>query len=122
MGKITSEVPGEKLELYGKLVATLPGVPIKGAAMPYTSLNGHMFSYLSKTGRLELRLPEPVRDAFIRKYQTALTQQYGVIQKEYVEVPDALLQNTAELKEYFAASFSYVSSLKPKATTGKKSR
>ena len=67
MGKIASETPRENLELYAKLAATLPGVPIKGAAMPYTSLNGHMFSYLSKTGRLELRLPEPVRDAFIKK-------------------------------------------------------
>ena len=28
MGKAPSEVPAEKLELYDKLVATLPGVPL----------------------------------------------------------------------------------------------
>lgn len=88
--------------------------------MPYTSQNGHMFSYLSKEGRLELRLPEPVREEFLEKYKTALTRAYGVVQKEYVEVPDALLKNTAELKEYFAQSFAYVKSLKPKPTTKKK--
>ena len=50
-------VPLEKLELYKKLVATNPKVEQKGATVPYTSVNGHMFSYLSKEGRLALRLP-----------------------------------------------------------------
>ena len=36
--------------------------------------------------------------------------------KEYVEVPDALLKKTAELRKYFDLSFAYASSLKPKAT------
>jgi hypothetical protein len=99
MSKVTDEVPADKLELYEKLVATLPGVPRKGATVPYTSVNGHMFSYLSKTGRLSLRLPEETRDEFLKKYKTTLSQQYGVVQKEYVEVPDALLKKTSELKK-----------------------
>ena len=45
--KATS-VPSDKLELYEKLVATNPKVERKGATVPYTSLNGHMFSYLSQ--------------------------------------------------------------------------
>jgi len=120
MGKATAEVPEDKLALYEKLVATLPGVTRKGATVPYTSLNGNMFSYLSKTGTLALRLPEQARDAFLKKYKTTLCKQYGIVQKEYVEVPDALLKKTSELKEYFALSFAYVSSLKPKPTTRKK--
>jgi len=36
-------------------------------------------------------------------------------------VPGKLLAKTAELKPYFATSIAYVSSLKPKATTKKKS-
>src|SRR5262245_49140950 len=110
------EVPADKLELYEKLVATLPGVQRKGATVPYTSLNGHMFSYLSKTGTLALRLPEEAREAFLKKYKTTLCKQYGIVQKEYVEVPDALLKKTAELKKFFALSFDYVSGLKPKPT------
>jgi hypothetical protein len=116
MAKATSEAPTDKLELYEKLVATLPDVPRKGATIPYTSVNGHMFSYLSKTGTLALRLPAEARDAFLKKYKTTLCKQYGVIQKEYVEVPDTLLKKTSELKKYFAMSFAYVSALKPKAT------
>jgi len=110
-------VPIEKLELYKRLVATVPGVPLKGATVPYTSVNGHMFSYLSKAGKLELRLPARAREAFLQRYNAVLTKQYGVVQKEYVEVPDALLENTSELKGYFERSFAYVSTLKPKPTT-----
>lgn len=40
----------DSLELYEKLVATNPGIERKGATVPYTSINGHMFSYLSKGG------------------------------------------------------------------------
>ena len=120
MSKVTSEVPAEKLEQYKKLVATVPGVPLKGAMVPYTSVNGHMFSYLSKTGMLELRLPQEARETFLKKYNAALSKQYGVVQKEYVEVPESLLEKTSEPQEYFGISFAYVSSLKPKPTTRKK--
>ena len=40
--------------------------------------------------------------------------------KEYVEVPDALLEKTRELKKYFDLSYAYVGSLKPKPTKKKK--
>jgi hypothetical protein len=114
-------VPADQLELYEKLVATNPKVERKGAAVPYTSVNGNMFSYLSKQGKLELRLPPAELEAFRKKYQAKLCQAYGKIQPEYVEVPDALLASTRELKKYFDASYAYVSSLKPKPTSKKKS-
>ena len=41
--------------------------------------------------------------------------------KEYVEVPDALLRKTAELRKYFDLSYAYVNSLKPKPTKSKTS-
>ncbi|HKE55267.1 MAG TPA: hypothetical protein VKB46_01150, partial [Pyrinomonadaceae bacterium] len=71
---------------------------------------------------LALRLPPEVREAFLKKYKTKLCQQYGVVQKEYVEVPDALLKKTAELKKFFALSFAYVSTLKPKPSAKKKAK
>ncbi len=110
----------DKLELYDQLVATNPAVERKGATVPYTSCNGHMFSYLSKQGTLELRLPSPDREAFLKKYQTQLCQAYGVVQPEYVDVPDALLASTKELKKYFDVSYAYVSSLKPKPAPKKR--
>jgi TfoX/Sxy family transcriptional regulator of competence genes len=112
--------PADKLELYEKLVATIPSVERKGATMPYTSLNGHMFSFLTPTGTLALRLPNEGRDAFLKKYKTKLCEQHGSVLKEYVEVPDKLLQNTRELKKFFDQSYAYVNSLKPKPTTKNK--
>jgi TfoX/Sxy family transcriptional regulator of competence genes len=109
----------DRLKLYEKLVATNPSVERKGATMPYTSLNGHMFSFLTKEGKLALRLPTEERDAFLKRYKTNLCKQNGVVMKEYVEVPDALLKRTQELKEFFDVSYAYVGSLKPKATKKK---
>src|SRR5271167_339410 len=115
-------VPADKLELYEKLVATNPAIERQGATVPYTSLNGHMFSYLSKEGKLELRLPAGEREAFLKKYKAKLCEAYGKVQPEYVEVPDSLLSSTQELKKYFDISYAYVGSLKPKATTKNISR
>ena len=119
MGKPAAAAPADKVQLYEKLVATNPKVERKGATLPYTSLNGHMFSYLSKNGTMALRLPPEERETFLKKYKARLCEQYGIIQKEYVEVPDALLQNTSELKKYFDMSYAYVSTLKPKPTKKK---
>jgi hypothetical protein len=112
--------PPDKLALYEKLVATNPKVERKGAANPYTSLNGHMFSYLNETGSLALRLPAEEREKFLKKYKTTLFEAYGAVMKEYVTVPAALLENTKQLQNYFDLSYQYVQSLKPKP--GKKSK
>ena len=110
------------LKHYETLVATNPRVERKGATMPYTSLNGHMFSVLRKDNKLALRLPTEMRAAFLKKYKTTLSEQYGTVQPEYVVVPDTLLAKTKELKPFFEASLAYVASLKPKPTTRTKKR
>ena len=109
------------LNHYEKLIATHANAERKGASMPYTSVNGHMFSFLTKAGRLALRLPDQEREAFLKTYKTKLCEQHGTVLKEYVEVPDALLAKTQELKKFFERSYAYVASLKPKPTRRKKS-
>ncbi|HEX3747783.1 MAG TPA: hypothetical protein VHW09_27795 [Bryobacteraceae bacterium] len=69
---------------------------------------------------MALRLPEAERQKFIEKFKTELFHAYGIVQKEYVTVPDSLLKNTSKLGEYFEASYRYVQTLKPKPTTRKK--
>ncbi|HWY12195.1 MAG TPA: hypothetical protein VN026_12760 [Bacteroidia bacterium] len=107
-------IPGETLQLYEKLIVTNKKVERKGATMPYTSCKGHMFSFLSKDGSVNLRLPAEDLQAFIKKYKTTQSFQNGVVMKEYAVVPRALLKKTAELKKYFDVSYKYVQSLKPK--------
>jgi len=112
-----SLIPPQRLAAYERVVATLPGVERKGATVPYTSVNGHMFSYLSATGTLALRLAPADREAFIERFRTGLHEAYGIVQKEYVTVPDEVLDDTPTLAPYLAASYAYVSALKPKPTT-----
>jgi hypothetical protein len=114
--KPAPHAPADKVELYEKLVATIPNVERKGAANPYTSVNGNMFSQLLPSGRVSLRLPEAAREAFINKFKTKNVEQYGIVQKEYVEMPDELLAKMKNAAKYFRASYDYASSLKPKAT------
>ena len=114
-----NNIPADKLELYEKLIATNPEIERKGAANPYTSVNGHMFSYLNPAGSLALRLPEEAREKFLKKYKTTLFEAYGAVMKEYVTVPDSLLKNTRELQKYLDLSYQYVQTLKPKASRKK---
>ena len=109
----------DALASYEAVVATKPNVERKGATMPYTSVNGNMFSLLTKTGALIIRLPAADREAFMKKYKTKVPVQYGAVMKEYVEVPASLLANTKELAPYFDASYRYTSALKAKPTRAK---
>jgi hypothetical protein len=104
-----------KVVQYQRLVQSIPKVECKGAANPYTSVNGHMFSYLHPSGAMALKLPQSERDRFLRDHETTLFRAYGIVQKEYVTVPDSLLSDTTRLKKYFRMSYDYASALKPKA-------
>lgn len=108
----------DKVALYDKLIATNPKIERKGAANPYTSLNGNMFTLLH-SGSLAIRLPEDKRGEFLKKYKTTLYEAYGTVMPEYVTVPDTLLTNTKELRKYLELSYEYVKTLKSKPTKKK---
>jgi hypothetical protein len=115
-----SNITPEKLALYEKLIATHPKIERKGDNNPYTSLNGHMFTYMDPTSALvAIRLPAGEREEFLKKYKTTLFEAYGAVMKEYVTVPDALLSKTNDLKKYLTISYEYVKTLKPKPTKKK---
>ena len=108
--------PPDRLELYEQLVGTIEALQRKGAMMPYTSRNGHMFSFLDPRGSMALRLSADDRDAFLSKYRSTLAEQHGRVMQEFVVVPDDLLQRTDELAEWFHLSHDWIGSLKPKPT------
>jgi hypothetical protein len=106
--------PTEKVALYDKLIATIPEIERKGSTVPYTSLNGNMFSYLHNDGTLALRLSEKDRADFIKKHSAELMQAYGIVQKEYIAVPEKVLADTKEMEKYLKLSFEYAKTLKSK--------
>jgi hypothetical protein len=109
----------ERLASYDRLVAAFPGVERKGDANPYTALNGNMSSYLHPRGEMALRLPPEARAAFLEAYGATLFEAYGVVQKEYVTVPDALLADTPALGQHFQTSLDWVGAMKTKAGKAK---
>jgi hypothetical protein len=112
-------IPKEQVALYDKLITTIPEIERKGAANPYTSLNGNMFTLLHQSKTLAIRLPEKDRKHFLEKYRTTLFEAYGAVMHEYVTVPEPLLKDTNKLSQYLAVSYEYAKTLKPKATKKK---
>jgi len=106
-----------KLAIYDKLVTSNSSIERKGDTMPYTSLNGNMFSLLGKDGSLGFRQSKQDREEFLDKYKSGLMEQYGVVMKEYVLISDRLLSSPKDLKKYFDLSYAYAKTLKPKPTS-----
>lgn len=119
MAKKEVLIPKRKLELYDKLIASIPEIERKGVTNPYTSVNGNMFTHLSSTGTLGLRLSKDDRQEFLDNFKTTLYESHGAVMKEYVTVPEDLFENTDELSKYLKKSYEYTKTLKPKATKRK---
>lgn len=120
--KKLNTTPPEIVTLYDKLIATIPEIERKGDTNPYTSCNGNMFTHLSPGGILAIRLAPKDIETFIKKYKARLMVSYGIVRKEYVEVPAGLLKKTNELKQYLELSFAYVKTLKAKPSAKTKSK
>lgn len=120
MSKKKHNIPLDLLANYEKLIGTIPEIEIKGATTRYTSLNGNMFSFISKEGSIGLRLSEEDRIIFIKKFDTELQTQHGSVMKEYVDVPEVFFKNTKTIKKWMTQSYEYAQTLKPKPTKKKK--
>jgi hypothetical protein len=110
-----SEYPGpsDVLKKY-KAVVEASGEVVKGAKNPYTSRNGHMFSFLTPEGSMAIRLPDELADEFKSTYDSGPVTQYGSVMRGYVSVPDDLLDDTEELGSWFTRSYEWIGTLEPK--------
>ena len=114
------KAPPEKLALYQRLLAAVPGIQEKsnfGSA--YTAVNGNMYSMISKYGVVGIRLSAADRDDFLRQYKSELYRADPAWppSKEMVAVPDELLEDTPQLSPWMARSLAYAQALRPKPTT-----
>ena len=105
------------LAAYDAMLAGVPGVERKGDTTPYTSLNGNMYSSISKANVIGIRLGAADLAAFMAAGATPFESLPGFIQKEYAAVPAALLADLPALQEWFRKSHAYATTLKPKKTT-----
>jgi hypothetical protein len=107
--------PSDALERYAAVVEEA-GQIVKGAKNPYTSRNGHMFSFLAADGTMAIRLSDELADDFLSRYESGPVIQYGSVMRGYVSVPDDLLSNTGELGSWFESAYEWIGTLEPKAT------
>jgi hypothetical protein len=102
------------VKIYDALVASFPDVVRKGKTTPYTSSNTYMFSFIGKDGNLALRLSLEEIESFIKKHDARLMTQHGKVLKDFICVPDNVINDMPLLKQYFKLSLDHTNSLKPK--------
>ena len=114
------EGPTAALEAYRSVVeASRSGAEVKGAKNPYTSRNGHMFSFLDAAGTMALRLSEELTEEFRSSYESGDVIQYGATMRGYSSVPAQLLADPATLTGWFDRSWEWIGTLPPKPTKKK---
>ena len=114
------EGSAEKLELYTAAVEQSGcGAEVKGAKNPYTSRNGHMFSFLDADGSMALRLSDEMTDQFRAEYDSGDVMSYGATMRGYSSVPADLLADTETVAGWIAGSWEWIGTLPPKPTKKK---
>lgn len=114
------EGPEEKLEQYTAVVEqSETDAEVKGAKNPYTSRNGHMFSFLDRDGTMAIRFSDDLTEKFRSRYESGDVIQYGATMRGYSSVPGDLLADTGELLDWFERSWNWIGTLPPKPTKKK---
>ncbi len=108
--------PPEALDSYRAAIDQLLDCELKGAKNPYTSRNGHMFSFLDADGTLALRLSDELESEFRSQYESGPVTQYGRTMQGYSSVPAELLDDTSSLSGWLERAWDSIGSLPPKPT------
>ncbi len=105
------------VDIYRALVASHSDAELKGKTIPYTSCNGHMFSFITKEGELALRVDAATREKIAKRGGRPCLQ-YGREMKDFIVLPAALVNDARSLERCFAASYEHTRALPPKPTSG----
>lgn len=104
----------EVIKVYAEVIALNPNFELKGKNNPYTSANGYMFSQINKNGELGIRLSREATAEFDEAYGAQPFLSYGAKMREYVLVPDKVLDDSKTLGYFLQKGFEHVMSLPPK--------
>ena len=111
------EGPPAALAAYRSVVeGSHSGAEVKGAKNPYTSRNGHMFSFLDADGTMALRLSDELTEEFRSSFESGDVRQYGATMRGYSSVPAELLADPDTLAAWFDWSWEWIGTLPAKPT------
>ncbi len=108
--------PLEALELYRAVVEASGNGEVRGAKNPYTSRNGHMFSFLDPEGTMALRLSDELEREFRSLHRSGPIVQYGRTMRGYSTVDAELLHDTETLRAWYDRVWDWIGTLEPKPT------
>ncbi len=106
--------PPDALENYLTVVEASGNGEVKGAKNPYTSRNGHMFSFLDPDGTLCLRLSDEATEEFRSTYTSGPVIQYGKTMQGYSSVPAELATDLDAMTGWYDRSWEWIGTLAPK--------
>jgi len=107
--------PATALERYREVVAASSGdAEVKGAKNPYTSRNGHMFSFLDRDGTMALRLSAELIEEYGENHSAEPVIQYGSVMRGYVAIDEELFEDVPALAGWFDRSHEWIGTLDPK--------
>ncbi len=118
-----TKAPEQLVALFDKMLAQIPGAEIrKMFGYPVAFVADQMFCGLFQSTMM-LRLSDSDRPAFMNQYGAKLFEPMpGRPMREYVVVPDLLLESRAQLERWISKSLAYASSLPPKPAKARKTR
>lgn len=102
---------GEKVAKYDKVLSKCPEIERKGKSLPYTSVNGHMFSQLNKEGQLGIRFSGERKNELLEKLDTEPFFSYGKEMKGYIRIPEKLWEDMEVLAALLQESYEYARTL-----------
>jgi TfoX/Sxy family transcriptional regulator of competence genes len=109
----------ELVDLFESVMPGPPAVQRKIFGYPAGFVNGNMFMGLFQES-MNLRLATGPREEFLKIHKAKLFEPMpGRPMREYVEVPQSVLQDKQELAAWVAKAFEYGASLKPKSPSAK---
>ena len=104
----------EKVKLYDTIIEAHPVSTRKGKNNPYTSMNGHMYSMVTKEGQVAIRMSKDERIQYMEEVNPNEVVTYNTMMKEYIEISDELLQDQDAVLSLLDQSIEYIKTLKPK--------
>lgn len=104
----------EKVTFYDTLVAQCDRFERKGKSVPYTSANGHMFSFINKEGDMGIRFSKEVQEEYFTKFKTSHFMSHNAVMKGYISISDEMLKDEKLLVALLNESYEYVMSLPSK--------
>jgi hypothetical protein len=107
--------PAQALAFYTAVVERCASdVSVKGAKNPYTSRNGHMFSFLDRDGTMALRLSAELIEEYGENHSAEPVIQYGSVMRGYVAIDEELFEDVPALAGWFDRSHEWIGTLDPK--------